>query len=49
MTKFFSFIDHLTVDRQTDITSADYFKVIKKKRFVKNVSFMNFWFMEQRN
>ena len=52
--KFFSIIDQSLdrqTDRQTDISCADYFNVIifRKKRFVKNGSFTNFWFMASRN
>ena len=41
----------LTLDRQTDITCADYCNVIifRKKQFLKNKSFTNFWFMGSRN
>ena len=38
-------------DRQTNIVCADYLKVIilRKKQFVKNGSFTNFWFVGSRN
>ena len=42
MTKFFFFIDHLTLDRLTDITSVDYFKVILRKAIREKSKFDKF-------
>ena len=48
--EFFPFIDQsdsFNSDRLTNTARTDYFKVIifRKKRFVKNESFTNLWFV----